>query len=503
MLAQHPDRFEVTVLDRAPHPGGQATSITLDETKYGASWLNDGVQGGSPIFRHTFNFFRRYGYHVQEIKLQVSFGKGRDNFWTNVFPSPLVDEFSGEIKKLGKVLKRIKRLMPILGLLPIKTILRLFRFSPEFGNKMVLPMMALFLGTGNQTPHVSSVLLERLFNDRTMKLWDYDPVTLLPNLPTMFTFPNMSNFYRDWMADLRSKGVIFRLRTHAKKILRRDRKGVVIQIVGEDSASRLGDGKEPNPEIFDELVLCIPADEAKMLLGRTTTWSERFVLGGARFYDDVTVIHSDSEYFRRTYETRFKGDLCAEFRSQERKDQVAFAKNTPRSQKDGWTGFQPMFYTHPYPTDPSKLEVAFDCSNYQHQFRNNLGEGRTPLKHDRHIFHSIFRNEEEKHLWSIDQIDADKIISRKRWHQLGHRWQHSVRVIPGMMFINGRNRTLFAGGWTFLNMHEVACVSGIAAAYRLGATYEHFDDFAEGFFSKYLLLSHGMRYKRRDRSKYG
>ena len=43
-------------------------------------------------------------------------------------------------------------------------------------------------------------------------------------------------------------------------------------------------------------------------------------------------------------------------------------------------------------------------------------------------------------------------------------------------------------------MHELACVSGIAAAYRLGADYIKFDDFAEDFFSKYLLLSHGIRY---------
>jgi hypothetical protein len=44
-------------------------------------------------------------------------------------------------------------------------------------------------------------------------------------------------------------------------------------------------------------------------------------------------------------------------------------------------------------------------------------------------------------------------------------------------------------------MHELACVSGIAAAYRLGAEYVKFDDFAEEFFSKYLLLSHGVRYR--------
>ena len=44
-------------------------------------------------------------------------------------------------------------------------------------------------------------------------------------------------------------------------------------------------------------------------------------------------------------------------------------------------------------------------------------------------------------------------------------------------------------------MHEMACVSGIAAAYRLGADYEVFDDFAEDLVKKYLLISHGVRYK--------
>lgn len=58
---------------------------------------------------------------------------------------------------------------------------------------------------------MSSILLERLFDDPQMKLWEYDLDTLLPNLPTMFTFPKLGDFYRDWAADLRSKGVDIRL----------------------------------------------------------------------------------------------------------------------------------------------------------------------------------------------------------------------------------------------------------------------------------------------------
>lgn len=48
-LAQHPDKFKVTVLERGNCCGGQATSIPLDENKFGASWMNNGVQGGSPV----------------------------------------------------------------------------------------------------------------------------------------------------------------------------------------------------------------------------------------------------------------------------------------------------------------------------------------------------------------------------------------------------------------------------------------------------------------------
>jgi len=128
--------------------GGQATSIPLDEDKYGTSWMNDGVQGGSPAFKHTFNFFHRYGHEEKEVKLQVGFGKGKDSFWTNCFPSNLVDRFSADIKKFGKVLKIIKWTMPILGLVPIRIMLRMFFFDKEFGEKMVFPLIALFLGTG-------------------------------------------------------------------------------------------------------------------------------------------------------------------------------------------------------------------------------------------------------------------------------------------------------------------------------------------------------------------
>lgn len=458
-LAQHPDKFKVTLIERNPVTGGQATSISMDQEKYGAEWLNDGVQGGSPIFRHTFHFFKQYGHEPKEVKLQVAFGKGPDGFWTNVFPSPLVEKYQKDIRKFGKVLKIIKWLLPVIGLIPIRIMLRMFFFSKDFGDKMVYPLIALFLGTGNQTANVACAILERLFDDPNMKLWDYDPDTLLPNLPTMYTFPHLHRFYKDWAEDLRSKGVDIRTSTDVVEIISRSAKdGITLTTRPFDANAKDREGAHTGPvsppEHFDYLVMCTLADDGKRLLGKTASRKEKFVLGGAAFYDDITITHSDTDYFRKTYETDFSDKLCAKPQSKAQEDQIKFAKNEARGQDDEPGGFRPMYFTKSYAEDPQKIEMSFDCSNYQHQFRmKETDEGWQPkdkAPFDRHVFQSIFLDKTQRHLWTIDQIDPEKVIERKWWHQLGHKWQHYVRVVPGMMFINGKNNTFFAGSWTLV-----------------------------------------------------
>lgn len=287
-----------------------------------------------------------------------------------------------------------------------------------------------------------------------MKLWDYDPDTLLPNLPTMMTFPNLHEFYQDWCADLRSKGVDIRLNTDVTAILGRGKSGVILQTRPFDPEANDRQGEYIGPtsttETFDELVLAVLADDAKRILGRVATWRESFVLGGARFYDDITITHSDSRYFDNIYETRFDPDLCAKPKSKAREDQIRFSKNEATGEGGEPGGFRPMYYTHSYADDPRKIEMSFDCTNYQHQFRLDNNAEVAPITHDNHVFQSIFLDKKSRHLWTIDQIAEDKIIERKWWHQLGHRWQHYVRVVPLMMFINGKNRTWFAGSWTLV-----------------------------------------------------
>lgn len=89
---------------------------------------------------------------------RISFGKDKD-FWTNVYPTALVAQFQSDIKKFGTALSVIKKFEPVFAMIPVHTMLKMFNFSKDFGDKMVYPLVALFFGTGNQTPYISSAIL--------------------------------------------------------------------------------------------------------------------------------------------------------------------------------------------------------------------------------------------------------------------------------------------------------------------------------------------------------
>ena len=94
-LASHPDLFEVTLYERSNSAGGMATSTPIDAEKYGASYINDGVQGASPVFHNTYAIFDQLGFKSSEVGLQASFGRDEETeFWTNVFPSKVIDKYA-------------------------------------------------------------------------------------------------------------------------------------------------------------------------------------------------------------------------------------------------------------------------------------------------------------------------------------------------------------------------------------------------------------------------
>jgi hypothetical protein len=468
-LAEHPDKFDVTLVDAVDYCGGQAYSIPIDKEKTGASWLNQGVQGGSYIFHHTMTMFARNGFWADPVKLQVSFGKD-DQFWTNVFPTKMLKKHASEVKRFFYMLKIIRTFEVFFALLPIKYLVKLFWFSTEFANVVALPMVALFLGTGNYAPEVPSMVLERLCTSPTYGMWyPPDKNSIASNQPPMVVFPNFSEFYETWRKNLVKKGVKVRLSTVPDSVYN----------------SNADADKVETTEEYDEIVLCVLTDTAKRLLKPTITSLESRILGSAKFANDVTVTHTDTDYMRKHYENFYNPDQAvSEINGVGMQERCDFAAEN----------FKPMYLIKMYPQDLTKLEMCFDCTNYQAQFPPSV-----PFEN--HVFQTIFLNKErDGHLWSIDEIDESKIIRKDWWHQLCHSFTHYLFVVPWMWLLQGKRHTRYAAAWTMVNAHEVACISGISAAVDLGADYPEDlerDQFALLAFRLYYLLAYGRWYRRK------
>ncbi|KAK4126230.1 FAD/NAD(P)-binding domain-containing protein [Parathielavia appendiculata] len=504
-LSNHPGKFDVTLIDAVDYCGGQAFSIPIDKEHYGAGWLNQGVQGGSYIFHHTMTMFARQGHRADPVKLQasslVSFGK-EDTFWTNIFPTELLARHQSEIRRFKRVLTLVRWFEIFFALIPIKYLMKIFFFSEEFSNCIVLPMVALFLGTGNYAPEVPSIILERLCTSPTYGMWyPPDKLSVASNQPPMVVFPNFARFYSDWRKNLETKGVTVHLSTELTEVVKRDKNGVVVKLIKRtpepDAHNRVSqwvpsttqDGTDGSAreveEHYDEIVLCILADSAKRILSKTASFREKRVLGSAKFSDDLTITHCDSAYMKKHYENFYNSERAVEALSGV--DQTTRLKMAEKS-------FKPMYMIKMYSEDRSKLEMCFDCTNYQSQF--------TPdVPFEKHVFQTIYLNKHrDGHLWTDNEIDESKIIRKDWWHQLCHSYTHYLFVVPWMWLLQGRKHTRFAAAWTLVNAHEVAVISGIAAAVDLGAAYP--EDLERNRFSLlsfrlYYLLVYGKWYRKR------
>jgi hypothetical protein len=103
-------------------------------------------------FRHTFHQFQKQGYEAKPVDLQVSFGKGdkvsisghswriaNPQFWTNLFPTKLVDQHQKDIKRFATAIRWMRRLEVLFALIPIRISLKMWGLSDEFINYMVYP----------------------------------------------------------------------------------------------------------------------------------------------------------------------------------------------------------------------------------------------------------------------------------------------------------------------------------------------------------------------------
>lgn len=71
---------------------------------------------------------------------------------------------------------------------------------------------------------------------------------------------------------------------------------------------------------------------------------------------------------------------------------------------------------------------------------------------------------------------------------------HFLRTLALMPRIQGAGGVYFAGGWTFVDAHEFALISGLAAAERLGSPYPfEGDPQAEAVYRAYVDAVHGVK----------
>ncbi|KAA8498131.1 hypothetical protein FVE85_5716 [Porphyridium purpureum] len=452
-LSRFPEKFEVVLVEKAPVAGGASitTQVAPDAR------VNDGVQGGAPSYRNTMRLFEQVGDKARaasdskelfhRIQLRVAFGNGETR-WSNYRVSPFIQSQRKEIKRFGKLLSLMSALEPLFLILPIKLTMKLFGFSEQFRNDVVFPLVALFFGTGNQTPNVSSAIIARVFLDPELKLFDFDDQVFLSQQPDMYAFPPLQDVYE---ALTKSPQIERRTGTSVVKVSRHSHKekpthGATVEFKTEATG-------EVYKERFDHVVMACGADVSREVLVDMNMW-ERQALCNVTFFDDLIVTHTDRAYMDRMYEDALGSN-----------EDVHYMVRSDVHDKE-------------------VIEMSFVLSNYQPQVH-----GRDPP-----IFQSIFLDAKNcASKWTRDEIDPSKVLTQRWWHQFAHTWRHFAGTVPFVRFLLRPDRaTWFCGAYTLFNTTEIAITSGLAVADQLGAPYPFEDDeLATKMFDTYCELIMG------------
>ncbi|KAK7093233.1 hypothetical protein V1264_007023 [Littorina saxatilis] len=394
-------------------------------------FINDGVQGGCATYRNTLNLMEEHGLTTSPVHMMISFGKGR-TAWTNYTKTELIERLAPEIKRFGRCLRIINKLEFFFIFIPIYKVLKWFGFSDEFRNEMVFPLTALFFGTGNQTPNVSAAIVARVFLDDDLRLFDYDSERLLSQTPEMFAFPKLDKMYQAIMS---KSGANF-YANRAVKVVRRVRGKVYVT------------DENDNEEVFDNIIFACDAETVLRVL-KNPSFMERRTLGNVRYYNDITVTHEDDDYMNKYYEVHYDKD---------------------------------QYFVRTDPTHRDKIEMSFNLSNYQPQLKES----------GRNVFQTIFLDDKMREIWTDKEIKEEKVLLRKWWRQFSHTWRHFAFCVPFMRYLQGTKNTYYCGSYTLINTHEIAIISGFAAALRLGADYPFPQDkLASKQFDHYMLVIHG------------
>lgn len=111
----------------------------------------------------------------------------------------------------------------------------------------------------------------------------------------MRAFPRLSDFYSKWKMRLEDAGVNFMLETQAVSV-KRQKKGVTITIQLVKNSNTLHEGEilgSLSQMEFDDVIFACDADTALKILGDSSTFLERKILGNVKVCENL-LTHSDS-----------------------------------------------------------------------------------------------------------------------------------------------------------------------------------------------------------------
>lgn len=441
-MSRFPEKYEIELWESLPEVGGVASTCKLD----GDVEINDQVQGGAPSYRNNLLLLSQAGVETTPVDFKISFGAGETAWSNHGDASELVKRLQPEIARFGRALRWANRLEFIFAFVPIDAVLRWWGFSDEFRTRMVFPLTALFFGTGNQTPRVSAAVVARVFLDPQLRLFQYSPERLLDEVPRMFAFPKLRDSYQALIAAM--PNVTVRTATPVDKVERRS--GWLGRFGKARSPVRLHSSAVPEGYAdCDEIIMCCGAEETLRMLGKNATVLERRFLGNVHYYNDLIVTHEDEDYMAKHYTFHPTDD---------------------------------MYFVRCDPDNPRIIEMSFNLAAYQPHL-----QGR------RAIYQTIFLDDALKQHWTVGELDQSKILKKRMTRQFAHTWTHFAFWVPFVRWLQGTKHTWYAGAYTLFNTHEIAVMSGLAAADRLGAPYPFSNDaLAAAQYQTYFNMAHGL-----------
>ena len=255
--------------------------------------------------------------------------------------------------------------------------------NPKLLRSAIIPTLALFFGTGQQQAHVPAAIAAQVFGagDSPVQIFDLDLNSFITRKNNMLALPPLGPMYRAILNVLRRHNIDVQLNCHHL----------------------------PNFNKYDKVLLCTQAEDAIRLL--PPGHKAIAVLAHARYYDDVTVTHNDSDYMQETF------------------------------------GATDQFNYYMKNQDT----MGFALHKYQ-----GLNSG--PL------YQTIFLNTKEvPSRFSTAPADV--------WRQTVCSVDHLENCATQLKYVQGPH-IYFAGSYTLVNSHEVAIMSGIRAAQLVLKTQE-------------------------------